>query len=420
MQPLSERLRPQHIDDIIGQEQLTQTHSLFRQLLTQQPMPSFILWGPPGSGKTTLAHCMQAQSRLPFHSLSAVHCSVKHIKDLLQHYGAQPFMLFLDEIHHFNKSQQDIFLRPLELGQLVLIGATTENPSFELNKALLSRCHVLTLHTLNLQQLETLFYRAVRTDALLKEKEIQVKNLKPLLLAAQGDGRKLLTLLETLSQNDPCIIDEKSLSNLSAVAYHDARGEQHYDLISAFIKSMRGSDPNASVFYLAQMLRGGENILFIARRMIIFAAEDVGLANPNALLLANAAFDAVHKIGMPEARIILSQCAIYLACSDKSNSGYRAINDALSVCNAYAPGDLSIPVSLRNAPTALMKDLNYGKDYRYPHDASENFTSQEYMPAALSRRAFYQPGNNPKEIQIQQKMQRLWNDKYMGDPTKNK
>lgn len=321
-------------------------------------------------------------------------------------------MLFLDEIHHFNKSQQDIFLRPLELGQLILVGATTENPSFELNKALLSRCHVLTLHTLNLRQLEALFYKAIQTDTILKEKEIQVKNLQPLLLAAQGDGRKLLTLLETLSQNEPCIIDEKSLSNLSAVAYHDARGEQHYDLISAFIKSMRGSDPNASVFYLAQMLRGGENILFIARRMIIFAAEDVGLANPNALLLANATFDAVHKIGMPEARIILSQCAIYLACSDKSNAGYRAINDALNACAEYPPSDLSVPISLRNTPTALMKDLNYGKDYCYPHDNPQNFTPQEYMPAALSCRVFYRPGDNPKEIQMKQKIQRLWKDKY--------
>lgn len=414
--PLAERLRPQKLQQLVGQEHLTGAGSVLHLALQSGKLPSMILWGPPGVGKTTLAHILASSLGVPFYQLSAISSGVKEVREVLELAKVQEqAILFIDEIHRFNKAQQDALLGAVEKGTVTLIGATTENPSFEVNSALLSRCQVFVLKPLGDDELVQLAQKALQTDVRLQSKQLLLHETEALLRLSGGDARRLLNLIElvaeTLQPGEQVISDEKVLQTVQQkMALYDKSGEQHYDIISAFIKSIRGSDPNAAVYWLARMLEGGEDVRFIARRLVILASEDIGNANPNALLLANAAFEAVNKIGNPEARIILSQCATYLAASPKSNAAYLAISKAQEMVRQT--GDLSVPLHLRNAPTRLMKEMNYGGGYRYVHDFAQNFTDQEYLPDALRGTTFYEPGNNAREAEMRRFLQQLWKDKY--------
>lgn len=416
--PLAERLRPTRIDELVGQQHLTGQGSILRTAVENGQVPSMILWGPPGTGKTTIAHIISNSLLAPFYSLSAISSGVKEVREVIDKASKQQrSILFIDEIHRFNKGQQDALLGAVEKGIITLIGATTENPSFEVNSALLSRCQVYVLKALAAADLEELLKHAVEKDMRLRNMDVQLKETAALIRISGGDARKLLNLLELVSETlvgekkTPVITDEEVMRVAQQnIALYDKKGEQHYDIISAFIKSMRGSDPNAAVYWLARMVAGGEDVKFIARRMVIFASEDVGNANPNALVLANAAFDAVNKIGYPESRIILSQCAVYLATSPKSNSTYMAINQALA--EVEKSGDLSVPLHIRNAPTKLMKDIDYGKGYQYAHEFDQNFIFQEYLPAELSGHKFYEPGRNAREEESRKFLNNRWKEKY--------
>jgi putative ATPase len=416
MQPLAERQRPKKLSDIIGQEHITGQGSVLANALANNQLHSLLFWGPPGTGKTSIANVIAETLSIPFFKLSAVSAGVKDVREILK--TAEKLdacILFIDEIHRFNKSQQDALLHAVEKGTITLIGATTENPSFEVNSALLSRCQVFVLKSLGKEQLEKVLDNAIEGDEFLLQKNIEIKESEALLRLSGGDARKLLNVLElVLSQTaeDQLVITNDLVSKTvdQKMALYDKTGEQHYDIISAFIKSMRGSDPNAAVYYLARMIAGGEDVKFIARRLLIFASEDIGNANPNALLLANATFDAVSKIGYPESRIMLSQCAVYLATSVKSNSTYTAINEAFALVKKK--GDLSIPMHIRNAPTKLMKELDYGKGYAYDHNAEGNFAAQELLPDEIKGTVFYDPGNNPAENKTREKLRAQWKDKY--------
>ena len=421
-QPLAERLRPQSLDDYIGQKHLVGDNGVFRKFIATGSVPSFILWGPPGVGKTTLAKIVANTLDRPFYTLSAVTSGVKEVREVIdkakrQHlFNARPAFLFIDEIHRFNTSQQDSLLGAVEQGVVTLIGATTENPSFEVISPLLSRCQVYVLKPMDDSELQTLLDRALTTDVELKSRNIEVRETEALFRFSGGDARKLLNILDIVvgaSEGDITINDEHVTECLQQnIALYDKSGEQHYDVISAFIKSVRGSDPNAAIYYLARMLAGGEEPRFIARRLVILASEDVGLANPNALLLANACFDTVHKIGMPEARITLAETTIYLATSPKSNSAYVAINKALQMVE-HDTTNRPVPLHLRNAPTKLMDKLGYGADYKYAHDYAGNFVQQEFLPESLSGTRFYTPNEqNAQEAKIAERMRALWGDKY--------
>ena len=422
LQPLAERLRPQSLNDYIGQKHLVGENGVFRKFIATGSVPSFILWGPPGVGKTTLAKIIANTLDRPFYTLSAVTSGVKEVREVIdkaknQHlFNARPAFLFIDEIHRFNKSQQDSLLGAVEQGIVTLIGATTENPSFEVISPLLSRCQVYVLKPMEDSELQTLLERALTTDTELQKRHIEVKETEALFRFSGGDARKLLNILDIIvgaSDGDITISDDYVTECLQQnIALYDKSGEQHYDVISAFIKSVRGSDPNAAIYYLARMLAGGEEPRFIARRLVILASEDVGLANPNALLLANACFDTVHKIGMPEARITLAETTIYLATSPKSNSAYAAINQALAMVN-HDTTNRPVPLHLRNAPTKLMGDMGYGADYKYAHDYTGNFVRQEFLPDSLSGTRFYTPNEqNAQEAKIAERMRALWGDKY--------
>ena len=421
-QPLAERLRPQSLDDYIGQKHLVGENGVFRKFIATGSVPSFILWGPPGVGKTTLAKIVANALDRPFYTLSAVTSGVKEVREVIekaknQHlFSARPAFLFIDEIHRFNKSQQDSLLGAVEQGIVTLIGATTENPSFEVISPLLSRCQVYVLKPMDDGELQTLLSRALETDTELQKRNISVEQTEALFRFSGGDARKLLNILDIVvgaSEGDIVINDERVTECLQQnIALYDKSGEQHYDVISAFIKSVRGSDPNAAIYYLARMLAGGEEPRFIARRLVILASEDVGLANPNALLLANACFDTVHKIGMPEARITLAETTIYLATSPKSNSAYAAINKALAMVE-HDTTNRPVPLHLRNAPTKLMGEMGYGAEYKYAHDYAGNFVRQEFMPEGLSGKRLYTPNTqNAQEAKIAERMTALWGDKY--------
>ncbi len=413
--PLAERMRPARLDDLIGQEHLTGKNGVIRKAIQTGNIPSMILWGPPGVGKTTIANIIANEVKKPFYTLSAVSSGVKEVREVIEKAKtSQRSILFIDEIHRFNKSQQDALLGAVEKGIITLIGATTENPSFEVNSALLSRCQVYTLRPLGEEQLLTLVRQALSNDEALKSRRITIREHQALLNISGGDGRKLLNLLELLAgalEGDIVITDELVMEVAQKhIARYDKSGEQHYDIISAFIKSIRGSDPNAAVYYLARMVEGGEDVKFIARRMLILASEDIGNANPTALVIANNTFQAVNVIGYPEARIILSQCAIYLAASPKSNASYMAIENALA--KVAETGDLSVPLSIRNAPTRLMKDMGYGKNYKYAHAYEGNFVQAEFLPDEIKGTRFYEPGNNPRETELRKYLQSLWQEKY--------
>ena len=417
IKPLAERIRPQKLSDIIGQEHLISEGAPLSQVIKNKHIPSMILWGPPGVGKTTLARVIGQELGMHFYFLSAVQVGVAEVRKVID--DAKKIgkvLLFLDEIHRFNKNQQDALLGAVENGSIILIGATTENPSFEVNNALLSRCQVYTLKELNGEHLLQLLDQAISKDEILTQYVIKLKETDLLLQHSMGDGRKLLNLLELLVMQWPesseVIIDNKWVGKIlhQKVQRYDKNGEEHYDVISAFIKSIRGSDPNAAVYYLARMIAGGEKPEFIARRLLILASEDIGNANPNALLIANNCFDAVHKIGFPESRIILSQCVIYLSCSIKSNASYLAINEAQETVNKT--GNLPIPLHLRNAPTSLMKDLDYGKDYAYAHAYEGNFIEQEFLPENIKGQKFFEPGDNPREKEQGLFLRNKWKEKY--------
>ena len=420
--PLAERLRPQTLEDYIGQQHLVGEGGVFRRFIEAGNVPSFILWGPPGVGKTTLAKIVANALERPFYTLSAVTSGVKEVREVIESAKNQKFfsaktpLLFIDEIHRFNKSQQDSLLGAVEQGVITLIGATTENPSFEVISPLLSRCQVYTLKPMQDADLEHLLNRALTTDEELKTRNIKVEESAALFRFAGGDARKLLNILDIITssrEGDLVITDDLVTEVLQQnIALYDKNGEQHYDVISAFIKSVRGSDPNAAIYYLARMLAGGEEPRFIARRLVILASEDIGLANPNALLLANACFDTVHKIGMPEARITLAETTIYLATSPKSNSAYMAINEALAFVNKDT-NLRPVPLHLRNAVTDLMAEQGYGADYKYAHDYEGNFVEQEFMPESLKGTQFYHPNtDNPTEQRIAERIQQLWKNKY--------
>jgi putative ATPase len=415
--PLAERMRPTKPEEVFGQEHLLGEGAPLNKAIQSGNIPSMILWGPPGVGKTSIARLIANSQNRQFHTLSAINSGVKDIRKTIESakknrmFNPKPPLLFIDEIHRFSKSQQDSLLGAVEDGTLVLIGATTENPSFEVITPLLSRSQVYVLNALDENALDRLVQRAVSKDKLLSEIQIEIKEKEALYRFSGGDARKLLNILEMMIQStnsDRIIIDNKSVEQTlqENIAIYDKTGEQHYDIISAFIKSVRGSAPDAAVYWLARMLDGGEKPEFIARRLIILAAEDIGLANPNALQMANACFDSVHKIGMPEARIILAECSIYLAVSAKSNSAYIAINQALDLVRKEKPSP--VPLHLRNAPTKLMKDLGYGKDYRYAHDYPGNFVNQSYLPDDLQSVKFYIPGDNPTENKITERLKKLW------------
>jgi putative ATPase len=422
MQPLADRLRPASLDDYVGQRHLVGGGAILRQAIESGKIPSMILWGPPGTGKTTLANIIANHLERPFYTLSAVHSGVKDVRETIEKAKSQKFftspnpILFIDEIHRFSKSQQDSLLGAVEKGIVTLIGATTENPSFEVISALLSRCQVYVLKPLEKEELITLVNRALEKDEYLREKDIEVAEYEALLMFSGGDARKLLNVLElvtSLSEDGKKMVITNDLVTNAIqqnLAIYDKAGEMHYDIASAFIKSMRGSDPNAAVYWLARMLEGGEDIEFIARRMIILASEDIGLANPNALLMAVTCLDAIRTVGMPEARIILSQAAVYLATSPKSNSTYMAITDALSL--VQKTGTLSVPLHIRNAPTKLMKDLDYGKDYHYAHDFEKNFVEQEFLPKEIEGKKLFEPAANPAEERIRQWLRERWKEKY--------
>ena len=420
--PLAERLRPQTIDEYIGQQHLVGPRGVFRKFLETGNVPSFILWGPPGVGKTTLAKLVANHLRRPFYTLSAVTSGVKDVREVIESARKQSLFqqstafLFIDEIHRFNKSQQDSLLGAVEQGIVTLIGATTENPSFEVISPLLSRCQVYILRSMDDSELSTLLNRAITVDEELRNRNIDVQQTEALFKFSGGDARKLLNILDIIAgatDGDITITDDYVTECLQQnIALYDKNGEQHYDVISAFIKSVRGSDPNAAIYYLARMLAGGEEPRFIARRLVILASEDIGLANPNALLLANACFDTVHKIGMPEARITLAETTIYLATSPKSNSAYMAINEALDFVS-HDTTNRPVPLHLRNAPTKLMSEAGYGKDYKYAHDYKEGFVEQEFLPESLSGKSFYHPNTqNASEAKMAERMHQLWGDKY--------
>ena len=411
--PLAERMRPATLNDVVGQEHITGAGSMLRNAIEQGQIPSMILWGPPGVGKTTLANVITQTLKAPYFQLSAISSGVKEVREVIEQAKSLPgAVLFIDEIHRFNKSQQDALLGAVEKGIIRLIGATTENPSFEVNSALLSRCQVYVLKALEKEQLIRLLNDAIRKDEILKEKNITLKETEALINISGGDGRKLLNLLDLVVQTGQTVITDELVMKVAQkkIALYDKSGEQHYDVVSAFIKSMRGSDPNGAVYWLARMIEGGEDVKFIARRMLIFASEDIGNANPNALLLANSTFDAVSKIGYPESRIILSQCATYLASSAKSNASYEAIAKAQQAVQKH--GDLPVPLHLRNAPTQLMKRMDYGKDYQYSHLGEGNFIEQEYLPDQLKNTPFYVPGNNARENELRKFLKERWKNKY--------
>ena len=420
-QPLAERIRPKKLDDYISQQHLVGKNGILTNHIKQGIIPSLILWGPPGIGKTTLANIIAKESGRPFYTLSAISSGVKDVREVIEkakHSGglftSKNPILFIDEIHRFSKSQQDSLLGAVEKGWVTLIGATTENPSFEVIPALLSRCQVYILNSFDKTDLLALLERAIKEDETISKKEIKLIEVDALLRVSGGDARKLLNIFELLvnSENKTVsITDEYVLNNIQKNTVHyDKTGEQHYDIISAFIKSIRGSDPNGAVYWLARMIEGGEDVKFIARRLLISASEDIGNANPTALILANNTFQAVSVIGHPESRIILSQCAIYLANSAKSNASYEAIGKAQQLVRNT--GDLSVPLHLRNAPTKLMKDLDYGKNYKYSHSYNKNFIAQEYLPNELKNQKIYEPGNNLRENAFRNHLKSLWKDKY--------
>jgi putative ATPase len=411
--PLAERLRPKNLDDFIGQDHLVGKGKPLRNMIESGSFPSIILWGPPGVGKTTLAQILAQSVNRPFHFLSAIEAGVKDLREIIQSAkGLFPPVLFIDEIHRFNKSQQDALLGAVEKGRISLIGATTENPSFEINSALLSRCQVLVLEQHSPEQLNDLLNRALRADDWLKNQKITLAETNDLFKFSGGDARKLLNLLEavvfSILAEKKKIITNTLVQKVAANNFsrYDKSGEQHYDIISAFIKSIRGSDPQAAVYWLARMIHGGEDAKFIARRMLILASEDIGNANPTAMILANNTFQAVHQVGMPESRIILSQCAIYLACSTKSNSSYLAIDLALEEVRKNP--NLEVPLHLRNSPTKLMKQLGYGEGYLYAHNYENNFVKQSFLPSELENQEFFTPGKNPREQEMQQFLDKRW------------
>lgn len=413
--PLAERMRPGKLDDLTGQQHLTGKGSILRTAIENGKIPSMILWGPPGVGKTTIANIIANELQQPFYTISAISSGVKEIREIIDiAKETKSVILFIDEIHRFNKGQQDALLGAVEKGIVTLIGATTENPSFEVNSALLSRCQVYVLKSLSESDLVTLLNHSIKTDTVLKQKNITLSETSALIKISGGDARKLLNLLELVVDvmgADISITDDAVMEIAQQhIALYDKKGEQHYDIISAFIKSMRGSDPNAAVYWLARMIEGGEDVKFIARRMLIFASEDIGNANPNALLLANSTFQAVNVIGYPESRIILSQCAIYLATSVKSNASYMAIAEALDAVKRT--GDLPVPLHLRNAPTKMMKQMDYGKDYKYAHNFEGNFILQQFLPDKLDGTRFYSPQQNTREEEIRKYLKEKWKDKY--------
>jgi putative ATPase len=413
--PLAERLRPQTLDQLVGQQHLTGKGSVLRTAIEHGKPPSMILWGPPGTGKTTIAGIIANSLQVPFYTLSAISSGVKEVREVIAEARDKArAILFIDEIHRFNKGQQDALLGAVEKGVVTLIGATTENPSFEVNSALLSRCQVYVLKPLTEEDLIRVLHNAFQDDAGLRGSGIELKETAALINISGGDARKLLNLLEVVCDaigGGGVITDEKVMEIAQQrIALYDKQGEQHYDIISAFIKCIRGSDPNAAVYWLARMIEGGEDVKFIARRLLILASEDIGNANPNALLLANACFEAVNKIGYPESNLILSQCATYLAASPKSNSATVAIGAAQAAVRGY--GDLPVPLHIRNAPTKLMKNMDYGKGYQYSHNYENNFSAQEYLPEAIAGTRFYDPGQNAREEELRKFLRALWGKKY--------
>ena len=420
--PLAERIRPQQLEDYISQSHLVGTNGALTQQIAKGIIPSLIFWGPPGTGKTTLAQIISQESKRPFYTLSAINSGVKDIREVIEKakqsgglFTSKNPILFIDEIHRFSKSQQDSLLAAVEKGWITLIGATTENPSFEVIPALLSRCQVYTLNAFNKEDLEALLHRAIQKDSILKEKKIHLNETEALLRLSGGDGRKLLNLFELVvnasNEAEIVITNDRVLELVQQnTVLYDKTGEQHYDIVSAFIKSIRGSDPNGAVYWLARMIEGGEDVKFIARRMLILSSEDIGNANPTAFIMANNTFQAVATIGYPESRIILSQCAVYLATSPKSNASYQAIGKAQQIVKQT--GDLSVPIHLRNAPTPLMKELGYGEEYKYSHDYANNFAEQEFLPDAITGTTIYEPGNNSRENSTREFLKNRWKDKY--------
>jgi putative ATPase len=420
--PLAERIRPQQLADYISQLHLVGENGSLTQQIARGIIPSMIFWGSPGTGKTTLAQIIAKQSNRPFYELSAINSGVKDIRDVIEKakqsgglFTAKNPILFIDEIHRFSKSQQDSLLAAVEKGWITLIGATTENPSFEVIPALLSRCQVYILNPFSKEDLLSLLERAMKQDAVLSTKKIKLKETEALLRLSGGDGRKLLNIFELVVNASPegqiVITNDKVLQLVQQnTVLYDKTGEQHYDIVSAFIKSIRGSDPNGAVYWLARMIEGGEDVKFIARRMLILSSEDIGNANPTALIMANNTFQAVSTIGYPESRILLSQCAVYLATSAKSNASYMAINEAQQLVKQT--GDLSVPIHLRNAPTKLMKELGYGEEYKYSHSYENNFSEQEYLPDEIKNTALYKPGNNARENELRTFLKNRWKDKY--------
>ena len=420
--PLAERMRPKSLDDYVGQDHLIGPKGSLTQMIQNSVFPSMIFWGPPGTGKTTLAQLLALEKERPFYQLSAINAGVKEVRDIILKaeqagglFSTKSPILFIDEIHRFSKAQQDSLLGAVEKGIITLIGATTENPSFEVINALLSRCQTYTLKSLEKEALEKILQKALKEDSILKNSSFKVKETNALIELSGGDARKLLSILElvfhSLENSSVPLTDKKVYETVQSKTLHfDKNGEFHYDIVSAFIKSIRGSDPNAAVYWLARMIEGGENLSFIARRMVILAAEDIGLANPTALVLANNTFQAVAAVGYPEGRILLSECALYLATSPKSNTAYLAIEEALK--KVQETGNLEVPLNLRNAPTTLMKEMGYGEGYKYAHDFENNFINQEFLPEKIKNTSFYKPAFNSKENIIRDFIKTRWNDKY--------